>query len=123
MVSRREKWISSLLGELRLKRAYYHCSACGQGWFPWDQEVGLGASHLTPAASEVTCLAGVQASFAQASETTLRKLCGLRISESTVERTTESAGERLRARPSPSCRESLNRGSGSVTLWAARVLT
>ena len=97
MVSRREKRIISLLGEVTLKRAYYHCSACGQGCFPLDQEVGLGASHLTPAASEVTCLAGVQTSFAQASETTLRKMCGLRLCESTVERTTESAGERLGA--------------------------
>jgi len=96
-VSRRDKRIVSLLGELRLKRAYYHCRSCGQGHVPLDEEVGLGSSHLTPAASEVTCLAGVQTSFAQASETTLRKMCGLRLSESTVERTTESAGERLAA--------------------------
>jgi hypothetical protein len=95
MVSRRDKRIISLLGQLPLRRAYYHCAACGEGFFPLDHEVGLGASHLTPAASEVTCLAGVQTSFAQASEITLRKMCGLRLSESTVERTTESAGERL----------------------------
>jgi len=96
-VSRRGKRIISLLGELPLKRAYYHCRSCGRGHVPLDQEVGLSASHLTPAAAEVTCLAGVQTSFAQASETTLRKMCGLRLCESTVERTTESAGERLGA--------------------------
>jgi hypothetical protein len=50
---------------------------------------------LTPAASEVASIAGVQTSFAQSAEVTLRKLCGLRLSESTVERVTESAGERL----------------------------
>jgi hypothetical protein len=50
---------------------------------------------LTPAASEVTSIAGVQNSFAQSSEVTLKKLCGLRLSESTVERVTEAAGERL----------------------------
>jgi hypothetical protein len=94
-VSRRDKRIISLLGEVPLKRAYYHCRSCGKGHVPLDHEVGLGSSHLTPAASEVTCLAGVQTSFAQASETTLRKMCGLRLCESTVERTTESAGERL----------------------------
>jgi hypothetical protein len=97
MVSRRDKRIVSLLGEVPLKRAYYHCRSCGRGCFPLDEEVGLGASHLTPAAAEVTCLAGVQTSFAQASEKMLRKMCGLRLSESTVERTTESAGERLQA--------------------------
>ena len=57
--------------------------------------MGLGARALTPAASEVTSIAGVQTSFAQSAEVTLRKLCGLRLSESTVERVTEAAGERV----------------------------
>jgi hypothetical protein len=55
----------------------------------------LGVATLTPAASEVSSIAGVQASFAQSAEVTLEKLCGLRLSESTVERVTEGAGERL----------------------------
>jgi len=97
MVSRREKRLVSLLGEVPLKRAYYHCRSCGKGHVPLDKEVGLGASRLTPAAAEVTSLVGIQTSFAQGSQTMLRKLCGLRICESTVERTTESAGERLAA--------------------------
>ncbi len=50
---------------------------------------------LTPAASEVVSIAGVQTSFGQSAEVTLKKLCGLRLSESTVERVTEGAGERL----------------------------
>ena len=33
--------------------------------------------------------------FAQSAEVTLQKLCGLRLSESTVERVTEGAGARL----------------------------
>ena len=96
-MSRREKRIVSLLGELRLKRAYYHCRHCHGGHVPLDQEAELSAHHLTPAAAEVTCLAGVQTSFAEVSEVTLRKMCGLRLSESTVERTTEATGARLAA--------------------------
>jgi hypothetical protein len=57
--------------------------------------VGLGTAHLTPAASEVASIAGVQTSFAQSAEVTLQKLSGLRLSESTVERVTEGAGARL----------------------------
>ena len=57
--------------------------------------MGLGARALTPAASEVASITGVQTSFAQSAEVTLQKLCGLRMSESTVERVTEGAGERL----------------------------
>jgi hypothetical protein len=47
------------------------------------------------AAQEVTSLAGIQESFGKVAERTLLKLTGLRLSESTVERTTEAAGEKL----------------------------
>jgi len=43
----------------------------------------------------VISITGIQTSFAQSSEVTLRKLCGLKVSESTVERVTEDAGKRL----------------------------
>ena len=33
-VGRRAKRFASVLGELRLERAYYHCSACGRGHCP-----------------------------------------------------------------------------------------
>jgi hypothetical protein len=91
----RVKRIDSLLGPLRIRRHYYHCGGCHQGCFPRDHRLGLGRAHLTPAASEVASIAGVQTSFAQSAEVTLHKLCGLRLSESTVERVTEAAGERL----------------------------
>jgi hypothetical protein len=94
-VERRGKWCESLLGSLRIDRCYYHCRACGRGHVPWDRELGLGTATLTPAASEVASIAGVQTSFVQSAEVTLQKLCGLRLSESTVERVTEAAGERL----------------------------
>ncbi len=55
----------------------------------------MSAQHLTLAAEEVCSLAGIQESFGKAAERTLRKLAGIRVSESTVERTTEAAGERL----------------------------
>ena len=94
-MERRGKWCESLLGSLRVERCYYHCRSCGRGHVPWDQALGLGVRALTPAASEVASLAGVQTSFGQSAEVTFQKLCGLRLSESTVERVTEGAGERL----------------------------
>ena len=97
-VERRGKWCQSLLGTVRLSRCYYHCRHCKQGHVPWDQALGLSLATLTPAASEVASIAGVQTSFAQSAEVTLQKLCGLRLSESTVERVTEAAGERLAQR-------------------------
>jgi hypothetical protein len=94
----RRKGVSSLLGELQLSRGYYHCAHCGQGHVPWDALLRLSPQRLTPAAQEVVCLAGIQESFGKAAERTLRKLAGLRLSESTVERTTETAGTRLSER-------------------------
>lgn len=55
----------------------------------------LSPQRLTPASQEVTALAGIQESFGKAAERTLRKLAGITLSESTVERTTEAAGETL----------------------------
>src|SRR5712691_9062842 len=63
----REKSPLSLLGPVRCARAYYLCHCCGQGCFPWDDSVGLTPRHLTPAAEQVTGMAGVVCnSFAEA---------------------------------------------------------
>ena len=97
-VEYRSKGFVSLVGAMRLSGAYYHCGGCGRGSFPWDATLRLSPQRLTPAAEEVTALAGVQESFGKAADRTLRKLAGLRLCESTVERTTEEAGVRLGAR-------------------------
>lgn len=85
----------SLVGEIRFERGYYHCPSCGQGVWPWDTLLRLSPQRLTPAAQQVTTLAGVQESFGKAADRTLQKMAGIRVCESTVERTTEAAGERL----------------------------
>jgi hypothetical protein len=91
-VAYRPKTIVSLLGAVRLERAYYHCPGCHAGSAPWDQTLRLAGDALTPAAREVVCLAGLLASFAEGSTAALPKLTGLRLGESTVERATEAAG-------------------------------
>jgi hypothetical protein len=94
-VEYRPKTFLSALGEVTLERAYYHCSQCGQGHFPWDQMLRLSPQRLTPAAQELTALAGITDSFAEAAERILVKMSGLRLSESTVQRTTEASGKHL----------------------------
>jgi hypothetical protein len=94
-VNYRPKTFGSLLGDIRFERAYYHCEHCHQGHFPWDQTLRLTDQRLTPAAQEVLSLAGLKESFGTAAERGLYKTTGLRYSESTVQRTTEAAGERL----------------------------
>ena len=88
----RDKGVVSLLGEVRLQRHYYHCARCGHGHYPWDATLRTAEQRMTPGAREVVCLAGIQESFGKAADRTLYKLTGIRLSESTVERTTEAAG-------------------------------
>ena len=85
----------SLFGPITLRRAYYYCHRCG-GQFPWDQRVGLTAKRLTPAAEELTTLAGtISNSFQEAALRVLPRMAALRLSESTAQRTSEAAGRRL----------------------------
>lgn len=85
-----------LFGDIRVTRPYYHCADCHAGESPWDQVLGLTNRFLTPAVAELATLAGTMESFARAADVNLRKMTGLRLSESTVERTTEDTGRRLR---------------------------
>jgi hypothetical protein len=86
----------SLFGEVAFQFAYYHCKHCGTGWRPWCDKLRLSHGVLTPAADEIAALAGVLGSFADGAERVLWKMAGLRLSESTVERTTEAAGQCVR---------------------------
>jgi hypothetical protein len=91
----RGKGFRCLTGEMRLSRPYYHCEHCHHGIWPWDELLRLSPERLTPGAQEVTSLLGILNSFGKAADRVLEKVAGLRLSESTVERTTEGAGERL----------------------------
>jgi hypothetical protein len=95
-VNVRRKGITCLLGFVQLERHYYHCQTCGRGHYPWDAVLGTADQRLTPGAREVVTLTGIQQSFGKAADRTLHKLTGIRLSESTVERTTEAAGTFLK---------------------------
>lgn len=82
----------TVLGGVRLGRAYYYCPHCRTGHCPRDARLGLNGSDLSRGATEAVSLAGALSSFAEAAQKTLPKLAGLRVGESTVERATERTG-------------------------------
>ena len=84
--------MQSLVGTFTLERAYYHCRSWGKGTVPWDEVLDLSRQALTPGASEVICVAGAVDSFGEAAKVVLKKLAGLRVSESTAQRTSEAVG-------------------------------
>jgi hypothetical protein len=91
----RSRSFVSLLGPVRFSRHYYHCQQCHKGSFPLDSQLGLQTHDRSPATEEVACLAGVQTSNALAAEKVLTRLTGLRLSESTILRATEGAGQKV----------------------------
>jgi hypothetical protein len=111
-VGYRQRTLTSLLGPVRFERAYYHCPHCHQGTCPSEAVLGLTAADTTLGALEVVSMAGVLGSFADAAEDVLRRLSGLRLSESTVARLTEAVGQDVGDR--------LNTGEvfGPATPWA-----
>jgi hypothetical protein len=88
----------SLFGAVRIVGSYYHCATCHDSQRPWDEILRLGQRRVTPAAAEAITLAGLLTSFGRAARQTLQKLTGIAVSESTVQRVTEDAGERLSQR-------------------------
>jgi hypothetical protein len=85
----------TLVGVIRVSRAYYHCRHCRRGHCPRDDRLGLDGSDLSRGSAEAAALAGALGSFAEAAQKTLPKLSGLHLSESTVERVSERVGEEV----------------------------
>jgi hypothetical protein len=91
-VDYRQTTLTSLFGDVVYERVYYHCACCHEGYFPMDQELGV-LTRKTKAATEVMVLSGTVAPFRLSAKRLLRKLSGLRISGSTIRRTTIAVGQ------------------------------
>lgn len=91
---RRTKQIESILGPLRLERAYYHCSSCGHGFCPRDQHLGLENTSLSPALTRLVGTVGAMVSFQEGSEL-LTELAGVSVDAKQVERTAEALGKEI----------------------------
>jgi hypothetical protein len=85
----------SLVGSIHYRCASYLCRQCGKGLFPFDRQAGLTARDLTPALERVATLGGAVADSFEKGADLLEEMAGVRLGESTVERTTEDAGQRL----------------------------
>jgi hypothetical protein len=78
---RRPKTVTSVLGDLSLERAYYHCAACGRGFFPRDRALGVPDTSLSPAVTRMVGLTAAMVSFEESREL-LRELAGLSVGRS-----------------------------------------
>jgi hypothetical protein len=90
-VATRERALVGLVGEVTLRRPYYHCDACGAGAAPLDEAWGLGGGGLTPELARVACRDGIEAAFAQGADLVYENL-GVRLDAEAVRGIGEAMG-------------------------------
>ena len=88
---RRPKTFTTVLGEMRLLRAYYHCDDCEAGFCPRDRALGTEATSLSPAVTRMVGPSAAMVSFAESSEL-MHDLAGLSVDAKPVERSAEALG-------------------------------
>ncbi|MHB8589256.1 MAG: ISKra4 family transposase [Candidatus Dormibacteraceae bacterium] len=96
-VGYREKYLTTVLAPVHLRRAYYHCANCHRGVVPKDKELDIVDSSLSPGVRRMAARAGSQESFAQASRD-LADLAAISLPAKQVERVAEANGDRVKAR-------------------------
>jgi hypothetical protein len=93
----RRKVIDTVLGPVRLRRAWYHCARCkrgsrrGHGVAPRDAGLGVAGQSMSPGLAAMTATAGAAVPFARATRL-LEDLAGIRLTAERAERAAEAAG-------------------------------
>jgi hypothetical protein len=89
---RRPRTMRDLMNRsLTVARTYYFCAACGQGWLPLDEALGLPRAAATPALLAVAVTCGSVAPPEEAAEL-LAEVAGITVSPKSLERYTKAAG-------------------------------
>ena len=90
-VSYRSKFADTVVGPVRLTRAWYHCAACKHGLAPRDIELGVAGASLSPGLAAMNDTAAAAAPFAKAAAL-LEDLAGITLTVKRVERAAEASG-------------------------------
>lgn len=92
----RPKTVSTVLGPVRLTRAWYHCRECEHGFAPRDDRLGVAGTSLSPGLAQMIARAGAEVPFGRAAAL-LSDLAGVAVTAKTVERSAEASGAAARA--------------------------
>jgi hypothetical protein len=93
---RRPKAITTVLGPVRVSRAWYHCRECGHGFAPRDEQLGVAGTSMSPGLTQMIARAGAEVPFGKAAAL-LADLAGIAVSAKTIERSAEASGAAARA--------------------------
>jgi hypothetical protein len=91
-VAYRDKTIATVVGPVELRRAWYHCSHCGHGLAPRDEQLEVVGTSLTPGLRRMIDRAGAAAPFTPAAGL-LSDLAGVAVNAKAVQRAAETDGQ------------------------------
>jgi hypothetical protein len=91
-VSYRPRTLATLLGQVTLQRAYYHCKRCGSSCCPYDRRVGLGPGQQSEGLAKAATMLAALDPFIPAAEV-LHALTGQRLSDRTVHSVARRVGK------------------------------
>jgi hypothetical protein len=87
----RPRAVQGLVGDYRLRRAYFVCDRCGHGMAPLDEWLGIGAGALSPGLARVACRVGIEVGFGSAADL-LQETLRVNVATEAVRRVTEGIG-------------------------------
>jgi hypothetical protein len=92
----RDKEVVTVVGPVKIQRAYYYCAESQQGRIPKDEALDIVGTHLSPGVRRMMGRVGSKESF-EAGRQDLEELAGIRVTTKQVERVTEALGEQVEA--------------------------
>ena len=94
--------IVTAAGRIRVRRAYFHCAACGEGRCPADARLGLGPANTTPTAQARLAVLAALVPYTQVNDVLAQLGLPLSLDMKSTERVAQRVGARLRtATPRP----------------------
>ena len=93
-VDYRIKQVTTVLSEIGIKRAYYHCQKCGKGLIPKDKDLDLENTSFSPGVRRMMARVGAKESF-EDGRSDLKELADVVVTIKEVERTSEAIGGQI----------------------------
>lgn len=94
-VDYRGRRVATVVGAVRVERAYYRCKACATGQLPWDREQGLDEQLWSPRVKALVAEVCAHLAYGTAVKL-LERISGVRLEESSAEGIVLAVGTRLR---------------------------
>lgn len=95
-VDYRSKEITTVVGQVEFRRAYYHCGECGAGVLPQDEALDLVGRSFSPGVRRLMGRVGGKESFNEG-RLDLEELAGIKVQTKAGERVAEGVGAELEA--------------------------